>query len=127
MSSSVSQEQIIIEINEIISKNSRPQPIIIQTKAFKKSIEILSKFDYCNFFTDIHHKYSSQLCEYCNNNFPIIEGKDYSCKSCDKIFCFKHRNLLNHQCHNINPSYQKYLMAKNLVKNRMKLIKNQGH
>ena len=127
MSSSVSEEKIIIEINDIISKNSRPEPLIIQTEAFKKSIEILSKFDYSTFLTDINNKYSYKLCEFCNNNFPIIEGKDYSCKTCDKIYFFKHRDLLNHQCQNLNPTYQKYLMAKNLVKNRMKLIKYQGH
>ena len=124
--SSVS-EQVNIEINEIITKNSRPQPILIQTEAFKKSIDIISKFEYSILLNEINNSYSYQKCEFCKNSFPILEGRDYSCKNCKLIFCFKHRDLLNHHCEKINPSYHKYLLAKNLIKNKMKLIKSQGH
>ena len=125
--SSVSQEQVNNEINEIITKNSRPQPILIQTEAFKKSIDIISKFEYSILLNEINNSYSYQKCEFCKNSFPIFEGRDYSCKNCKLIFCFKHRDLLNHHCEKINPSYHKYLLAKNLIKNKMKLIKSQGH
>lgn len=124
--SSVS-EQVNIEINEIITKNSRPQPILIQTEAFKKSIDIISKFEYSILLNEINNSYSYQKCEFCKNSFPILEGRDYSCKNCKLIFCFKHRDLLNHHCEKINPSYHKYLLAKNLIKNKMRLIKSQGH
>ena len=124
--SSVS-EQVNIEINEIITKNSRPQPILIQTEAFKKSIDIISKFEYSILLNEINNSYSYQKCEFCKNSFPILEGRDYSCKNCKFIFCLKHRDLLNHHCEKINPSYHKYLLAKNLIKNKMRLIKSQGH
>ena len=124
--SSVS-EQVNIEINEIITKNSRPQPILIQTAAFKKSIDIISKFEYSILLNEINNSYSYQKCEFCKNSFSILEGRDYSCKNCKLIFCFKHRDLLNHHCEKINPSYHKYLLAKNLIKNKMRLIKSQGH
>ena len=124
--SSVS-EQVNIEINEIITKNSRPQPILIQTEAFKKSIDIISKFEYSILLNEINNSYSYQKCEFCKNSFPILERRDYSCKNCKLIFCLKHRDLLNHHCEKINPSYHKYLLAKNLIKNKMRLIKSQGH
>ena len=125
--SSVSQEQVNIEINEIITKNSRPHPILIQTEAFKKSIDIISKFEYSILLNEINNSYSYKKCEFCKNSFPILEGRDYSCKNCKLIFCLKHRDLLHHQCQKINPSYHKYLLAKNLIKNKMKLMKSQGH
>ena len=125
--SSVSQEQVNNEINEIITKNSRPQPILIQTEAFKKSIDIISQFDYSILLNEINNSYSYKICDFCKNSFPIHEGRDYSCKNCKHIFCLKHRDLLHHQCQKINPSYHKYLLAKNLIKNKMKLIKSQGH
>ena len=118
------KEEIII--NKIITmKRQRPKPEIIDSEALKKSIEIISKYDYTlpNKEQNIEYK----TCFLCKNEFPIIQGKKFSCENCGEIFCIKHRNVLNHHCIKLDPKLEKYLMAKNLFKDRIKMLKMKGH
>ena len=117
----ISEEETI---NNIII-NHRPTPEIIKSKKFEKSIEIISQFDYI--INENNEQFSHKLCEFCKNYFPIIEGKDYSCKQCNETFCLIHRESLNHKCEKLTPAFEKYLMAKNILKNRMRMIKSKGH
>ena len=111
-------------INNIIKKN-RPIPEKINSKSFEESIEIISKFDYI--IKENHENYYHQLCEFCKNYFPIIEGKDYTCKHCNETFCLIHRESINHKCEKLTPAFEKYLLAKNILKNKMRMIKSKGH
>ena len=126
----MSNIEIIINENEIEEKikysRKRKCPIIIESENLKKSLELISKFEYI-LKDKINNNYSHKLCEYCKNYFPIIEGRNYNCKQCGEIFCIKHRELLNHHCSTLTPNYEKYLLAKSILKNKMKMIKNKAH
>ena len=120
--------EIIINNNEIEKINrKRKCPIIIESENLKKSIELISKFEYVMNDKLNNNNYSHKLCEYCKNYFPVIENRNYNCKGCGEIFCIKHRDLLNHHCSTLTPSFEKYLMAKNILKSRLRMIKNKGH
>ena len=80
----------------------RPESIIVHTEALKKSIELISKFEYIIHDGDKH--YSQSICNFCKNFFPTLQGKDYTCKSCGETFCVKHRQMLNHQCKKMTPA-----------------------
>ena len=112
-------------INEKILIIERPKPEIIISEALEKSIEIISKFDYK--FTTDEHVIEYKICNCCKNEFPTIQGKNYKCHSCDESFCAKHRNILNHQCQNINPNLKRYLAAKKLVKDKIRMRKLKGN
>ena len=118
----VKEEEVI---NKIISIKQRPKPEIIVSEALQKSIEIISKYDYK--FTTDEQVIEYKMCFFCKNKFPTIQGKTYSCHDCGETFCVKHRNILNHHCQKLNPNLEKYLAAKNLFKERMRMLKMKGH
>ena len=113
-----------IPFNKIINMKTRPKPEIIESEALKKSIEILSKYDYV--LTNDEQKIEEKICFYCKNKFPALIGKNYNCQSCDKTFCVKHRDILNHHCIKLNPNLEKYLNAKNIFKEKMRMLKMKG-
>ena len=113
------------KINKIISFKKRPKPEIIVSDALQKSIEIISKFDY-KVATD-ENLIEYKICHFCKNQFPTIQGKIYSCQNCLQTFCVKHRNILNHRCQKLDPNLEKYLAAKSLFKEKMKLLKMKGY
>ena len=112
-------------INEIISMKQRPKPDIITSEALQKSIEIISKYDYRLTTDELIIDYKT--CFSWNNQFPTILGKTYSCQKCGETFCVKHRNVLNHHCKKLDPNLEKIMVAKNLFKERMRMIKMKGH
>lgn len=116
--------------NELVQNATEPQYAITQTddsigirnpEAVKKSLEIMSKFDYIPQYTQNISHYE---CQQCHTLFPVNTGKDCSCKFCSGNFCLRHRDVLNHNCRNITPNHQKYLMAKNAFKLKMKEMKH---
>ena len=113
-----------IDINNNIMLKQRPKPEIIVSEALRKSIEIISKFDY-KLNTD-ENSIEYKVCYFCKNKFPTIQGKIYSCQNCSEIFCVKHRNVLNHSCKKLNPNLEKYLATKNLIREKMRMIKMKG-
>ena len=111
------------QLNKKVIKE-RPKPEIIVSESLEKSIQIISKFDYK--FTNENHKIEYKTCFFCKNQFPTIKGRNYNCQNCEKIFCVKHRNILNHQCEKINPNLQRYLAAKNLIKEKKRIKRMMG-
>ena len=111
--------------NKIVCIRQRPKPEIITSEALKKSIEIISKYDYK--FTTEEHIIEYKTCFSCKNNFPTIQGKEYSCQKCDETFCVKHRDVLNHHCRKLDPNLERILAAKSLFKERMRMLKMRGH
>ncbi len=111
--------------NKIVCIRQRPKPEIITSEALKKSIEIISKYDYK--FTTEEHIIEYNTCFSCQNNFPTIKGKEYSCQKCDETFCVKHRDVLNHHCRKLDPNLERILAAKSLFKERMRMLKMRGH
>ena len=112
-------------INKIMTIKTRALPEIIVSESLQKSIEIIAKYDY-KYTTDetiIEYK----KCYFCKNQFPTIPGKEYSCQKCGEIFCVSHRNVLKHQCQKLDANLEKYLAAKNLFKEKMRMIKMKGH
>ena len=114
-----------ITINKIMSLKKRPKPEIIESEAFQKSIEIISKYDYKLPSSDQVIIY--KLCSFCKNEFPTIEGKKVLCDNCGECFCVSHRNVINHYCKKIDSNKGKILAAKNIFKERMRLLKLKGH
>lgn len=112
-------------LNKIMSLKTRPRPEIIDSDALKQSIEIISKYDYT--LTNDKKIIEYKNCFLCKNKFPTIESKNCSCESCGETFCIKHRNILNHHCIKLNPNLEKYLMAKNIFKDKMRMLKMKGH
>ena len=112
-------------INTIISLKQRPKPEIIVSEALQKSIEIIAKFDYK--ITTDENLIEYKICFFCKNQFPTIQGKIYSCQNCLQTFCVKHRNILNHRCQKLDPNLEKYLAAKSLFKEKMRMLKMKGH
>ena len=106
-------------INKIMCLKQRPKPEIITSEALQKSIEIISKYDY-----KFPSKYKE--CNFCKNKFPTIENKDVKCQTCGECFCVNHRKEINHHCNKIDPNKEKILMAKNLFKERMRMLKLKG-
>ncbi len=111
-------------INKIMSLKQRPKPEIITSESLQKSIEIISKYDYNFPSNDQIILYKE--CSYCKNQFPTIEGKKIHCENCGNCFCVQHRNVLNHHCQKIDSHKEKILFAKNLIKERMRLLKLKG-
>ena len=114
-----------VAINKIMSLKQRPKPEIIVSEAFQKSIEIISKFDYK--FTTDENLIEYKTCYFCKGQFPTIQGKTYSCQRCAQTFCVKHRNILDHHCQKLDPNLEKYLAAKSLFKEKMRMLKMKGH
>ena len=114
-----------IDINKNIMQKQRPKPEIIVSETLQKSIEIISRFDYRLTSKDISLEY--KVCYFCKNKFPTIQGKVYTCQNCSEIFCVKHRDLLNHNCKKLDPNLEKYLAAKSLIKEKMRMRKMKGH
>ena len=114
-----------ITINQIIFMKQRPKPEIIASEAFQKSIEIISKYDYKLPSND--QIIIFKTCSFCKNEFPTIEGKNILCNNCGECFCVNHRNVINHQCNKIDSTKSKILAAKNIFKERMRLLKLKGH
>ena len=112
-------------INKIMSLKQRPKPEIIVSEALQKSIEIISKYDYR--FTTGEQVIEYKTCFSCKNNFPTIQGNTYSCQKCGEIFCVKHRNVLDHHCKKLDPNLERILAAKNLFKEKMRMLKMKGH
>ena len=111
-------------LNKITIFNQRPKPEIIVSEALKKSILILSKYDYK--FPSSDQIIIYKECSYCKNQFPTVEGKKILCDSCGECFCVKHRQVLEHHCNKIDPNKEKILKAKNIFKERMRLLKLKG-
>ena len=111
-------------INNIMSLKQRPKPEIITSEALQKSIEILSKYDYK--FPSNEQSIIFKECNYCKNQFPTIEGKNVLCQSCGECFCVNHRKVLDHHCNKIDSNKEKILFAKNLFKEKMRLLKLKG-
>ena len=111
-------------INNIMSLKQRPKPDIITSKDLQKSIEILSKYEYK--FPSNDQVIIFKECSFCKKQFPTIEGKKILCERCGECFCVNHRKDLNHHCIKIDPNKEKILMAKNLFKEKMKLMKLKG-
>lgn len=105
-------------INRI--NQQRHQPEIINSESLIKSLEILAKFDY-NMRENI--TFQKEICSFCNKEFPYQKETVCICESCKKIFCFKHRQQVNHQCSKLNPTQEKYLMNKNYFREKMKQMK----
>ena len=110
--------------NNILIKR-RPKPEIIISDALQKSIEIISKFDYK--FTTEENVIEYKTCFCCKNGFPTILGKNYYCQICEEILCVKHRNILSHNCKKLDPNLKKYLAAKKLIKEKMRMRKLKGN
>ena len=55
-----------------------------------------------------------------------IEGKNVLCQSCGECFCVNHRKVLDHHCNKIDSNKEKILFAKNLFKEKMRLLKLKG-
>ena len=113
------------EINKSMTLKQRPKPEIIVSEALQKSIEIIAKYDYK--FTNDQNKIEYKTCFFCKNQFPTIQGKIYTCQNCSEIFCVKHRNILNHSCKKLDPNLEKYLAAKSLFREKMRMRKMKGH
>ena len=111
-------------INKIMSLKQRPKPEIITSEALQKSIEIISKYDYK--FPTNDQLIIYKECIFCKNKFPTIENKDVKCQTCGECFCVNHRKEINHHCNKIDPNKEKILMAKNLFKERMRMLKLKG-
>ena len=125
LAKSFKSNQEEIDINKNIVLKQRPKPEIIISEALQKSIEIISKYDY-RFATDeIYLEY--KICYFCKNTFPTIQGKVYTCQNCSEIFCVKHRDLLNHNCKKLDPNLEKYLAAKSLIREKMRMRKLKEH
>lgn len=114
----------IRKLNQV-SPQLRPIPKIISSENLLKSISLLSQLE-CK-ATQEKRCHLRNQCIHCKDFFFTIESKDCSCKACNEIFCFKHRELTQHQCDKVLPSYEKYLLAKNIIKNKLKEIKSKGH
>ena len=112
-----------ISFNKIISTKQRPMPEIIISEALKKSIEIISQYEYEIAAND---KIEYKICSLCNNKFPTIQENKYSCEKCEKVFCIKHRNILEHHCNKLDPNKAKYLAAKNLINEKLRMRKIKG-
>ena len=113
------------EINRIMSLKQRPKPEIIVSEALQKSIDIIARFDY-KLNKDLN-KIEYKSCYFCKNQFPTIQGKAYTCPNCSEIFCVKHRNLLDHNCKKLDPNLERYLAAKSIFKEKMRMRKMKGH
>ena len=111
-------------INTIMSLKQRPKPEVITSEALQKSIEIISKYDYK--FPSNDQIIIFKECSFCKNQFPTIEGKNVMCESCGKCFCVNHRKNIYHHCDKIDANKEKILMAKNLFKEKMRLLKLKG-
>ena len=111
-------------INKIMCLKQRPKPEIITSEALQKSIEIISKYDYE--FPTNDQLIIYKECNFCKNKFPTIENKDVKCQTCGECFCVNHRKEINHHCNKIDPNKEKILMAKNLFKERMRMLKLKG-
>lgn len=107
----------------VIISYSKPQ--VIQSEALLKSLDLLSKLEYQA--SEESQTFVLTKCGYCLNIYPTVEGRDYCCKVCNETLCLKHRDLLNHHCEKISPSFEKYLMAKNTFKTKLREIKMKGH
>ena len=116
------QNTLVSMVPDEIVPRPHPDSLIIRSEALKKSIELISKFDYV--IKDGDHKFTHNICNFCKNFFPTIQGKDYSCKSCGETYCAKHRQMLNHHCEKLTPAFEKYLLSKNLFKTKLKAMKN---
>ena len=114
-----------ITINNIMSLKQRPKPEIISSEAFYKSIAIISKYDYK--LPSSEQIIIFKKCSFCKNEFPTIEGKNILCNNCGEYFCVNHRNVINHNCEKMDANKVKILAAKNLFKERMRLLKLKGH
>ena len=112
-------------LKNIICTKQRIKPEIIISEALQKSIEIISKYDYR--FTTGEQVIEYKTCFSCKNNFPTIQGNTYSCQKCGEIFCVKHRNVLDHHCKKLDPNLERILAAKNLFKEKMRMLKMKGH
>ena len=113
-----------IAINNIMSLKQRPKPEIITSEALQKSIAIISKYDYK--FPSNDQIIIFKQCNFCKNNFPTIEHKVVTCQTCGECFCVSHRKEINHHCNKIDANKEKILFAKNLFKERMRLLKLKG-
>ena len=113
-----------LTINSIMSLKQRPKPEIITSEALQKSIEIISKYDYK--FPSNDQIIIFKECTFCKNQFPTIEGKNIFCESCGECFCVNHRKVLNHHCNKIDENKEKILMARNILKERLRLLKLKG-
>ena len=111
-------------INKIMCLKQRPKPEIITSEALQKSIEIISKYDYKFPSNDQLIIYKEKKKK--KNKFPTIENKDVKCQTCGECFCVNHRKEINHHCNKIDPNKEKILMAKNLFKERMRMLKLKG-
>ena len=111
-------------INQIMNLKQRPKPEIITSEALQKSIEILSKYDYK--FPSNDQTIFFKECSFCKNQFPTIEGRKISCESCGQCFCVNHRKVMDHHCNKIDENKEKVLIAKNIFKERMRLLKLKG-
>lgn len=111
-------------INTIMSLKQRPKPEVITSEALQKSIEIISKYDYK--FPSNDQIIIFKECSFCKNQFPTVEGKNVVCENCGKCFCVNHRKVIYHHCDKIGENKEKILMAKNLFKEKMRLLKLKG-
>ena len=107
-----------------MSLKQRPKPEIITSEALQKSIAIISKYDYK--FPSNDQIIIFKQCNFCKNNFPTIENKVVTCQTCGECFCVNHRKEINHHCNKIDSNKEKILFAKNLFKERMRLLKLKG-
>lgn len=112
-------------INQMNPVSQRPIPKIISSDNLLKSIALLSELEYKT--TEVKKSHIRNQCTHCKDFFFTPERKDSSCKACNEIFCLKHRELSQHQCDKVLPSYEKYLLAKSIIKNRLKEVKNKGY
>ena len=111
-------------INQKMTLKQRPKPEIITSEALQKSIEILSKYDYK--FPSNEQEILFRECNFCKSQFPTIEGKKITCERCGVCFCVNHRKVLDHHCNKIDANKEKILNAKNIFKERMRLLKLKG-
>lgn len=116
--------EFIEKYNEVFDIKRR-EPESIFNQQFIDSFEVLRKYEYT--LPDETKKISQKICEFCNINFPIFEETKCCCAECGKNYCAKHRKQENHRCEKQNPNLTKYLIAKNMFKERLRYYKNKGH
>ena len=105
------------------SKYCQPSDIIA-TPAFLQSLEILAKYDYNSQIQNIH--FYNKKCEFCHSFFPASDTSKGQCSLCSNDYCIKHRQPLNHNCTRLSSDDEKYLLAKQIFREKLKLMKYKG-
>ena len=97
----------------------------IHSQSFIDSLEILARYEFVP--ASESPDFVEQQCFFCKTNFSAKKEAKTKCADCFETFCARHRRQINHNCQKLDANISKYLMAKNLFRERMRAIKAKGH